>query len=43
VYQAAIERQHRLYETVIGVDPDIGPALTAAVYRRQGGRLTGPP
>jgi gluconokinase len=34
VYQAAIERQHRLYEKVIGVDPDIGPALAAAVYRR---------
>jgi glycerol kinase len=34
VYQAAIERQHRLYEKVIGVDPDIGPALAAAVSRR---------
>jgi len=31
VYQAAIERQHRLYEKVIGIDPDIGPALAAAV------------
>jgi gluconokinase len=34
VYQAAIERQHRLYEKVFGLDPDIGPALVAAVYRR---------
>jgi gluconokinase len=33
-YQAAIERQHGLYEKVIGVDPDIGPALAAAVSRR---------
>jgi gluconokinase len=31
VYQAALERQHRLYESVLGVDPDIGPALAAAV------------
>jgi gluconokinase len=28
------ERQHRLYERVIGIDPDIGPALAAAVHRR---------
>jgi gluconokinase len=34
VYQAAIERQHRLYEKVLGVDPVIGPALAAAVFRR---------
>jgi len=34
VYQAAIERQHRLYEKVLGLDPDIGPALAAAVHRR---------
>jgi len=34
VYQAAIERQHRLYERVLGLDPDIGPALAAAVHRR---------
>jgi gluconokinase len=34
VYQAAMERQHRLYEKVFGLDPDIGPALVAAVYRR---------
>jgi gluconokinase len=31
VYQAAIERQHRLYESLLGVDPQIGPALSAAV------------
>ena len=34
VYQAALERQHRLYEKMLGVDPAIGPALAAAVYRR---------
>jgi gluconokinase len=34
VYQAAIERQQRLYEKVFGLDPDIGPALVAAVHRR---------
>jgi gluconokinase len=31
VYQAALERQHRLYESVVGVDPEFGPALAAAV------------
>jgi gluconokinase len=31
VYQDALERQHRLYESVFGVDPDIGPTLSAAV------------
>jgi gluconokinase len=31
LYQAGLERQHRLYETVLGVDPDIGPVLAAAV------------
>jgi gluconokinase len=31
LYQAGLERQHRLYESVLGVDPDIGPALAAAV------------
>lgn len=30
-YQAAIERQHRLYESTVGVDPEIGPGLAAAV------------
>ncbi len=34
VYQAALERQHRLYEKMLGVDPAIGPALAAAVHRR---------
>jgi gluconokinase len=34
VYQAAIERQHQLYEKVLGRDPDIGPALVAAVHDR---------
>jgi gluconokinase len=38
VYQAAIERQHQLYEKVVGVDADIGPALVAAVYGRASGR-----
>ena len=32
VYQAAIERQHRLYESVLDVDPEIGPALAEAVH-----------
>jgi gluconokinase len=31
VYQAAMERQHALYEKMYGVDPDIGPALEQAV------------
>jgi gluconokinase len=31
VYQAALERQHRLYESVLGIDPDIGRALATAV------------
>jgi gluconokinase len=31
LYQAGLERQHRLYERVLGIDPDIGPALAAAV------------
>jgi sugar (pentulose or hexulose) kinase len=31
VYQAALERQHRLYASVIGVDPEIGPSLAGAV------------
>jgi gluconokinase len=30
-YQAALERQHRPYESLFGVDPDIGPSLAAAV------------
>ena len=30
-YQAALERQHRLYESLFAVDPDIGPSLAAAV------------
>jgi gluconokinase len=34
VYQAALERQHRLYESVVGVDPEFGPALAAAVRGR---------
>jgi gluconokinase len=33
-YQAAIERQHRLYAATVGVDPEIGPALDAAVRGR---------
>jgi len=31
-YQAAIERQHRLYEEVVDVDAEIAPALRAAVH-----------
>ena len=31
VYQDALERQHRLYESLFGVDPDIGPVLAAAI------------
>jgi len=30
-YQAALERQHRVYESLFGVDPDIGPSLAAAI------------
>jgi len=33
VYQAAIERQHHLYEKLVGVDPAIGPALATAVFK----------
>ena len=33
VYQAALERQHHLYEKMLGVDPAIGPALAAAVFK----------
>jgi gluconokinase len=35
IYQAALERQHRLYTSVVGVDPDIGPTLSAAVAGRR--------
>jgi len=31
LYQAGLERQHRLYETLVGVDPEIAPALRSAV------------
>jgi gluconokinase len=34
VYQAGLERQHALYTRTLGVDPDIGPALAAAVLGR---------
>lgn len=32
VYQAGLERQHELYTKTLGADPDIGPALAAAVH-----------
>jgi gluconokinase len=34
VYQAAIERQHRLYDTLIGHDAEIGASLAAALRRQ---------
>jgi gluconokinase len=34
VYQAGLRRQHELYTRLLGVDPDIGPALAAAVTGR---------
>jgi sugar (pentulose or hexulose) kinase len=38
IYQAALERQHRVYESLFGVDPDIGPTLAAAVRAASGTR-----
>ncbi|HUG54873.1 MAG TPA: gluconokinase [Vicinamibacteria bacterium] len=34
VYQAALERQHRLYASLVGLDPEIGPTISAAVAAR---------